>query len=54
MDGLSDDQMWKKAKNVAKTARKKRICSIKGVAVDDFARFLAKIGHSFAAAPSWV
>jgi hypothetical protein len=58
MDGLSDDQMWKKAKNVAKTARKKRISLNQGGgSVDDFARFLAKIGHSFAAAergPSWV
>jgi hypothetical protein len=51
MDGLSDDQMWKKAKNVAKTARKKRISLNQGGgSVDDFARFLAKIGHSFAVA----
>jgi hypothetical protein len=51
MDGFSDDQMWKKAKNVAKTTRKSRISLNQGgLAPDDFARFLAKIGHSFAVA----
>jgi hypothetical protein len=51
MDGLSDDQLWEKVKKVGKTARKKRVSLNQGGgSVDDFAKFLAKIGHSFAVA----
>ncbi|MCP1851225.1 MULTISPECIES: hypothetical protein [unclassified Bradyrhizobium] len=51
MDGMSDGRMWTKARNVARAARKKRIgLNQGGVHVDEFARFLAKIGHSFAVA----
>jgi hypothetical protein len=51
MDGMSDGRMWEKAANVAKGSGRRRISlNHGGVHVDEFARFLAKIGHSFAVA----
>jgi hypothetical protein len=51
MDGMSDGRMWEKAANVAKGSGRRRISlNHGGVHVDEFARFLAKIDHSFAVA----
>jgi hypothetical protein len=51
MDGMSDGRMWEKAANVAKGIGGGRVSLNQGgVHVDEFARFLAKIGHSFAVA----
>ena len=51
LDGMSDKSLWKKAADVARRTGKNRVSLNRGgTHVDDFARFLAKIGHSFAVA----